>query len=194
MDNLPVVKFIVTDDYKPLHAMKKVFGPPSGPIKNPTRVRVDIIGELLKQYNAPQLFEVIPVSTKPNGVVVYSDRVELTLGNYRESWYTISGMEIPAVGLGDAVKAPVADEPPVDDEPPVGDEAPVGDEPPVEDEAPVEVESDDDEPGTEEANGQELDIDPSMVAKILEDNGADVAAATAETTPDARKSKGKKGR
>ena len=101
-ENLPVVKFILTDDFKPLHAMKKIFGPPSGPIRKPTRVRVDIIGELLKQYNAPRLFEVIPINTKSNGVVEYSERVELTLANYRESWYTISGKEIPVVGLGDA--------------------------------------------------------------------------------------------
>lgn len=97
MSSEPVLKYIVTDDYKPLHALAKLFGPANGPIRRPVRVTIPTLKDLIFQKNAARLFEVIPLDVDQNGYTIFSDRIELTKENYTKSWYELNGGEIPKI-------------------------------------------------------------------------------------------------
>lgn len=84
----PVRKYILIPEYAPLWAMQQCFGPPNGPLKQPTLTPVDIIGHLLKQTGREKItiYEVIKTTTG------FSDPIRLTLDNYKLSYEEIVDM------------------------------------------------------------------------------------------------------
>ena len=76
-----MTKYILIPEYAPLYAMHSCFGPEHGPLSQPTRTPIDVIGGLLQQTGREKVtvYEVIPTD-KPK---VFSDPVKLTLENYR---------------------------------------------------------------------------------------------------------------
>lgn len=81
----PVRKYILIPEYAPLWAMQQCFGPPNGPLKQPTLTPVDIIGHLLKQSGREKItiYEVVKTATG------FSDPILLTLDNYKLSYEEI---------------------------------------------------------------------------------------------------------
>ena len=81
----PVRKYILIPEYAPLWAMQQCFGPPNGPLKQPTLTPVDIIGHLLKQSGREKItiYEVVKNTTG------FSDPILLTLDNYKLSYEEI---------------------------------------------------------------------------------------------------------
>lgn len=84
----PVRKYILIPEYAPLWAMQQCFGPPNGPLKQPTLTPVDIIGHLLKQTGREKItiYEVVKTTTG------FSDPILLTLDNYKLSYEEIVAM------------------------------------------------------------------------------------------------------
>lgn len=72
-------KYVIIPDFVPLYAMRKVFGPQTGPIRKPIKVDTEIIRELLKQKPPVRVFEVKLTNVK---LGTYDDKIELTLQNY----------------------------------------------------------------------------------------------------------------
>ena len=72
-------KYVIIPDFVPLYAMRKVFGPQTGPIRKPIKVDIEIIRELLKQKPSVRVFEVKLTNVK---LGTYDDKIELTLQNY----------------------------------------------------------------------------------------------------------------
>lgn len=72
-------KYVIIPDFIPLYAMRKVFGPQTGPIRKPIKVDTEIIRELLKQKPPVRVFEVKLTNVK---LGTYDDKIELTLQNY----------------------------------------------------------------------------------------------------------------
>lgn len=72
-------KYVIIPDFVPLYAMRKVFGPQTGPIRKPIKVDTEIIRELLKQKPLVRVFEVKLTNVK---LGTYDDKIELTLQNY----------------------------------------------------------------------------------------------------------------
>ena len=121
-----MTKYILIPEYAPLYAMHSCFGPEHGPLSQPTRTPIDVIGGLLQQTGREKVtvYEVIPTD-KPK---VFSDPVKLTLENYRLPYEEIAGID-PA----DEGKAIVMTEPttitPIVTEPVVVPSSPVVEEP-----------------------------------------------------------------
>ena len=63
-------KNIIIPEFVPLYAMRKVFGPQTGPIRTPIAVDTAIIEELLDQRPPVKVFEVKLTNTKTGA---YSD-------------------------------------------------------------------------------------------------------------------------
>ena len=72
-------KYVIIPDFVPLYAMRKVFGPQTGPIRKPIKVDTEIVRELLKQKPPVRVFEVKLTNVK---LGTYDDKIELTLQNY----------------------------------------------------------------------------------------------------------------
>lgn len=72
-------KYVIIPDFVPLYAMRKIFGPQTGPIRKPIKVDTEIIRELLKQKPPVRVFEVKLTNVK---LGTYDDKIELTLQNY----------------------------------------------------------------------------------------------------------------
>lgn len=121
-----MTKYILIPEYAPLYAMHSCFGPEHGPLTQPTRTPIDVIGGLLQQTGREKVtvYEVIP-SVKPN---TFSAPVQLTLDNYRLPYEQIA--DIPPVDEAATVvvSEPVISEPVVT-EPVVVPSSPVVDEP-----------------------------------------------------------------
>ncbi len=98
-------KFILTDDRKPLFALGEARGPSHGPLEEPVRVNMDILQKLLLQKDRPcAIYEVVQIGITPNHEPIFSNRVQLTLENYTNSWYTISGVPEPGDDSPDPTK------------------------------------------------------------------------------------------
>ena len=77
-------KNIIIPEFVPLYAMRKVFGPQTGPIRTPIAVDTAIIEELLDQRPPVKVFEVKLTNTKTGA---YSDKIELTKDNFdKNNW------------------------------------------------------------------------------------------------------------
>lgn len=77
-------KNIIIPEFVPLYAMRKVFGPQTGPIRTPIAVDTAIIEELLDQRPPVKVFEVKLINAKTG---VYSDKIELTKDNFdKNNW------------------------------------------------------------------------------------------------------------
>lgn len=77
-------KNIIIPEFAPLYAMRKVFGPQTGPIRTPIAVDTAIIEELLDQRPPVKVFEVKLTNAKTGA---YSDKIELTKANFdKNNW------------------------------------------------------------------------------------------------------------
>ena len=93
-----------------LFTLRKAFGIKQGPLKTPLAVPVEMIGELLNQYNYPEVFEVVVESIKkyPTEEKIYSTPVRLTRENYTQPYHEIAGTtEVIAVEVIDNTPAEV---------------------------------------------------------------------------------------
>lgn len=83
-----------------LFALKK-FGIRKGPIKTPLLLPIEVVGELVNQYNRPEIFEVVVTSIKkyPTESKAFSDPVLLTPENYTKSYYEITGTEKTTIAV-----------------------------------------------------------------------------------------------
>jgi hypothetical protein len=87
-----------------LFTLRKTFGIKQGPLKTPLAVPVELIGELLNQYNYPEVFEVVVESIKkyPTEEKIYSTPVRLTRENYTQPYHEIAGTsEVIAIEVFD---------------------------------------------------------------------------------------------
>lgn len=121
-----MTKYILIPEYAPLYAMHSCFGPEHGPLTQPTRTPIDVIGGLLQQTGREKVtvYEVIPTD-KPK---IFSDPVRLTLENYRLSYEEIAGMDPADEGKTIVMKEPIPVTPVVTD-PVVVPSSPVVEEP-----------------------------------------------------------------
>lgn len=121
-----MTKYILIPEYAPLYAMHSCFGPEHGPLSQPTRTPIDVIGGLLQQTGREKVtvYEVIPTD-KPK---VFSDPVKLTLENYRLPYAEIAGMDPADEGKAIVMKEPTTVTPIVT-EPVVVPSSPVVEEP-----------------------------------------------------------------
>ena len=77
-------KNIIIPEFVPLYAMRKVFGPQTGPIRTPIAVDTAIIEELLDQRPPVKVFEVKLTNAKTGA---FSDKIELTKDNFdKNNW------------------------------------------------------------------------------------------------------------
>ena len=74
-------KYIIVPEFVPLYAMRKVFGPQTGPIRKPIAVDTDIIRQLLQQKPPVKMYEVQLTNAK---LLTYDKKVELTKDNYNK--------------------------------------------------------------------------------------------------------------
>lgn len=83
-------KYIIIPEFRPLWALKKVWGPAKGPLSKPTLVPIDIIGQLLQQTGSDKVtvYEVIPEGK------TFSEPVQLTLENYMKPYEEIIGKPV----------------------------------------------------------------------------------------------------
>lgn len=104
-----MTKYILIPEYAPLYAMHSCFGPEHGPLTQPTRTPIDVIGGLLQQTGREKVtvYEVIP-STKPN---TFSAPVQLTLDNYRLPYEQIAVIPPVEKSATVVVSEPVINEP-----------------------------------------------------------------------------------
>lgn len=100
-----MTKYILIPEYAPLYAMHSCFGPEHGPLTQPTRTPIDVIGGLLMQTGREKVtvYEVIPTN-KPK---IFSDPVRLTLENYRLPYDEIAGMDPADEGKTIVMKEPI---------------------------------------------------------------------------------------
>lgn len=121
-----MTKYILIPEYAPLYAMHSCFGPEHGPLSQPIRTPIDVIGGLLQQTGREKVtvYEVIPTD-KPK---VFSDPVKLTLENYRLPYAEIAGMDPADEGKAIVMKEPTTVTPVVT-EPVVVPSSPVVEEP-----------------------------------------------------------------
>lgn len=121
-----MTKYILIPEYAPLYAMHSCFGPEHGPLTQPTRTPIDVIGGLLQQTGREKVtvYEVIP-SVKPN---TFSAPIQLTLDNYRLPYDQIAVIPPVEETATVVVSDPVISEPVVT-EPVVVPSSPVVDEP-----------------------------------------------------------------
>lgn len=121
-----MTKYILIPEYAPLYAMHSCFGPEHGPLSQPTRTPIDVIGGLLQQTGREKVtvYEVIPTD-KPK---VFSDPVKLTLENYRLPYAEIASMDPADEGKAIVMKEPTTVTPIVT-EPVVVPSSPVAEEP-----------------------------------------------------------------
>ena len=121
-----MTKYILIPEYAPLYAMHSCFGPEHGPLTQPTRTPIDVIGGLLMQTGREKvtIYEVIPTD-KPK---IFSDPVRLTLENYRLPYEEIAGMDPADESKTIVMKEPIPVTPVVTD-PVVVPSSPVVEEP-----------------------------------------------------------------
>lgn len=74
-------KYIIVPEFVPLYAMRKVFGPQTGPIRKPIAVDTEIIRQLLQQKPPVKMYEVQLTNAK---LLTYDKKVELTKDNYNK--------------------------------------------------------------------------------------------------------------
>lgn len=74
-------KYIIVPEFVPLYAMRKVFGPQTGPIRKPIAVDTEIIRQLLQQKPPVKMYEVQLTNVK---LLTYDKKVELTKDNYNK--------------------------------------------------------------------------------------------------------------
>lgn len=74
-------KYIIVPEFVPLYAMRKVFGPQTGPIRKPIAVDTEIIRQLLHQKPPVKMYEVQLTNAK---LLTYDKKVELTKDNYNK--------------------------------------------------------------------------------------------------------------
>ena len=114
-------KNIIIPEFVPLYAMRKVFGPQTGPIRTPIAVDTAIIEELLDQRPPVKVFEVKLTNTKTGA---YSDKIELTKDNFdknnweaktsepvKEEKVELPVVEVPQMAAEEAVKTAPVEEP-----------------------------------------------------------------------------------
>ena len=114
-------KNIIIPEFVPLYAMRKVFGPQTGPIRTPIAVDTAIIEELLDQRPPVKVFEVKLTNTKTGA---YSDKIELTKDNLdknnweaktsepvKEEKVELPVVEVPQMAAEEAVKTAPVEEP-----------------------------------------------------------------------------------
>lgn len=98
-------KNIIIPEFVPLYAMRKVFGPQTGPIRTPIAVDTAIIEELLDQRPPVKVFEVKLTNNKTGA---YSDKIELTKDNFdKNNWEAKTSESVKE----EKVELPVAEVP-----------------------------------------------------------------------------------
>lgn len=114
-------KNIIIPEFVPLYAMRKVFGPQTGPIRTPIAVDTAIIEELLDQRPPVKVFEVKLTNTKTGA---YSDKIELTKDNFdknnweaktsepvKEEKVELPVVEVPQMAAEEVIKTAPVEEP-----------------------------------------------------------------------------------
>lgn len=114
-------KNIIIPEFVPLYAMRKVFGPQTGPIRTPIAVDTAIIEELLDQRPPVKVFEVKLTNTKTGA---YSDKIELTKDNFdknnweakasepvKEEKVELPVAEVPQMAAEEVIKTAPVEEP-----------------------------------------------------------------------------------
>lgn len=114
-------KNIIIPEFVPLYAMRKVFGPQTGPIRTPIAVDTAIIEELLDQRPPVKVFEVKLTNTKTGA---YSDKIELTKDNFdknnweaktsepvKEEKVELPVVEVPQMSAEEVIKTAPVEEP-----------------------------------------------------------------------------------
>lgn len=97
-----MTKYILIPEFAPLHAMKRCFGRDHGPLKQPAKVPVDIIGMLLMQTGKEKvtIYEVKELPSKNPRKKEFSAPVLLTKENYRLPYDEIVGaISIPTASM-----------------------------------------------------------------------------------------------
>ena len=97
-----MTKYILIPEFAPLHAMKRCFGRDHGPLKQPAKVPVDIIGMLLMQTGKEKvtIYEVKELPSKNPRKKEFSAPVLLTKENYRLPYDEIIGaVSIPTASM-----------------------------------------------------------------------------------------------
>ena len=97
-----MTKYILIPELAPLHAMKRCFGRDHGPLKQPAKVPVDIIGMLLMQTGKEKvtIYEVKEIPSKNPRKKEFSTPVLLTKENYRLPYDEIVGaVSIPTASM-----------------------------------------------------------------------------------------------
>lgn len=90
-----MTKYILIPEFAPLHAMKRCYCRDHGPLTQPARVPIDIIGMLLMQTGKEKItvYEVKELPTSTPRKKEFSAPVQLTLENYRLPYDEIAGVE-----------------------------------------------------------------------------------------------------
>lgn len=90
-----MTKYILIPEFAPLHAMKRCFGPEHGPLKQPAKVPIDIIGMLLMQTGKEKvtIYEVKEIQSKKPNKKEFSEPIQLTIENYRLPYDEIIGIK-----------------------------------------------------------------------------------------------------
>ena len=99
-------KNIIIPEFVPLYAMRKVFGPQTGPIRTPIAVDTAIIEELLGQRPPVKVFEVKLTNAKTGA---FSDKIELTKDNFDKNNWEVKTSE--PVKKEEKAERPVAEVP-----------------------------------------------------------------------------------
>ena len=97
-----MTKYILIPEFAPLHAMKRCFGRDHGPLKQPAKVPIDIIGMLLMQTGKEKItiYEVKELPSKNPRKKEFSAPVLLTKENYRLPYDEIVGdISIPTASM-----------------------------------------------------------------------------------------------
>lgn len=106
-----------------LFSLKKSFGIKKGPVKTPVALPIEIIAELVNQYNRPEIFEVVVESVQkyPVESLVYSAPVLLTADNYMLPYHEIAGVDPIEITVETAAVVEVKEEEDTFQEPAVTD-------------------------------------------------------------------------